>query len=150
MYPDQRVARFTGENFLPVRVHVREQAEEFQRLGKRYGVQWTPTILILDPSGEERHRIEGFLPAEDLLAQLALGLGHSAFARGEFGEAERRLREVVDRYPRSEAAAEALYWAGVSRYKATGDAAALADTARQFRARYADTSWAKKASVWGS
>jgi TolA-binding protein len=55
---------------------------------------------------------------------------------------------VVDRYPRSEAAAEARYWAGVSRYKATGEAAALADTSRQFKAGYADTSWAKKASVW--
>lgn len=149
MYPDPRVARFIGENFVPVRVHVREQADEFQRLGQRYGVQWTPTILVLDPSGTERHRIEGFLPAEDLLAQLELGLAHSAFARGEFAEAERRFRDVVERYPRSEAAAEALYWAGVSRYKATGDASALADTARQFKTRYTDTSWAKKASVWG-
>ncbi|MBA3258411.1 MAG: hypothetical protein H0T68_02960 [Gemmatimonadales bacterium] len=48
----------------------------------------------------------------------------------------------------SEAGAEALYWVGVSRYKASNDAAALADTARQFRERYQDTSWAKKASVW--
>ena len=31
----------------------------------------------------------------------------------------------------------------------TGDASALADTADQFRRRYQDTSWAKKASVWG-
>lgn len=135
---------------MPVRVHVKEQADAFQRLGGRYGVQWTPTILILDPSGTERHRIEGFLPAEDFLAQLALGLAHAAFARGAFDDAGRRFREVVERYPDSEAAAEALYWAGVSRYKATGDAAALADTARQFGARYTGTSWAKKASVWAA
>jgi TolA-binding protein len=79
---------------------------------------------------------------------LALGLGHSAFARGEFGEAERRFRQVSERHGDSEAGAEALYWAGVSRYKASNDAAALAETARQFRERYQDTSWAKKASVW--
>jgi hypothetical protein len=56
---------------------------------------------------------------------------------------------VVARHPDTEAAAEAQYWAGVARYKATGSAEALADTAKSFRQRYSGTSWAKKASVWG-
>lgn len=148
MYPDERVARLIDENFVPVRVHVREQGDEFKRLGERYGVQWTPTTLVLDPSGKERHRIEGFLPADDFIAQLTLGLGHVAFASGRFDEAERRFRALVETHPDSDAAAEALYWAGVSRYKATNDAAALSDTAQQFRDRYRDSPWAKKASVW--
>ncbi len=143
------MVRFVNENFVPVRVHVRNQADEFKRLGARYGVQWTPTILVLDSSGEERHRVEGFLPVEDLLAQLELGLALSEFARSNFAEAERRFREVVKRYAKSEVAPEALYWAGVARYKATGDAAALGETAKQFQERYQDSSWAKKASVWG-
>jgi hypothetical protein len=150
VYPDERVARLIEENFLPVRVHVREQKEEFKRLGERYGVQWTPAILLLDPTGKERHRIEGFLPADDFLAQLMLGLGHVAFGSGRFDEAEREFNKLVETRPDSDAAAEALYWAGVSRYKATNDATALRDTARQFRERYLDSSWAKKASVWGA
>ena len=48
-----------------------------------------------------------------------------------------------------EAAAEAQYWAGVSKYKGTNDATALKETAQAFKQRYQDTSWAKKASVWG-
>jgi hypothetical protein len=148
VYPAPRVTTFVADHFIPIRVHVREHADEFKRLGARYSAQWTPTILVLDPTGEERHRIEGFLPADDFLAQLALGLAHSAFTRGEFAEAERWFRDVVERYPTTEAGAEALYWAGVSRYKATGDATALADTAAKFRERYQETSWAKKASVW--
>ena len=148
MYPQQRVIGFVEQNFLPIRVHVRDQADEFKRLGARYGVQWTPTILVLDPHGEERHRVEGFLPADDLIPQLGLGLGRVAFAQGDFDRAERWFREVVDRYPNADAAAEALYWAGVARYKRTGDAAALAETARQFGELYRDTTWAKKASVW--
>jgi hypothetical protein len=55
---------------------------------------------------------------------------------------------VVDRHPHSDAAAEALYWAGVSKYKASGDASALADTARAFGERYTETTWAKKSSIW--
>jgi TolA-binding protein len=144
VYADPRVVEFISKNFVPVRVHVREQAAEYKRLGERYAAQWTPTILVLDAEGEERHRIEGFLPAEDFLAQLQLALAQSAFKRGVFDEAERHFRAVVERYPNTEAAPEALYWAGVSRYKGTGEAAALADTAAQFRGRYQETSWAKK------
>jgi hypothetical protein len=147
VYPDERVARLIQDNFIPVRVHVKDP--DFKRLSQRYNAPWTPTLLVLDPSGTERHRIEGFLPAEDLLSQLTLGLSHSAFGREQWDEAERRFREVVDRYPRSEAAPEALYWAGVSRYKGKGDAAALAETGREFTRRYQESSWAKKASVWG-
>jgi hypothetical protein len=150
VYPDERVAHLINQNFIPARVHVREQAEDYRRFGQRYGVQWTPTLLVIDPEGTERHRIEGFLPADDLMAQLLLGLGHSEFARERWDEAERRFREAVERFPRSDAAPEALYWAGVSRYKGKGDVAALAETGREFTNRYQDSSWAKKASVWKS
>jgi tetratricopeptide (TPR) repeat protein len=148
VYPDPAVIQLIDDQFVPVRVHVRDQADEFKRLGAKYNAQWTPTVLVIDSQGEERHRVEGFLPATDFLAQLALGLGHSAFARSDFAEAERWFRQVVERSPDTDAAPEALYWTGVARYKAAGDAAALRETAVQFRQRYKDTSWAKKASVW--
>lgn len=148
MWPDERVVRLVSDSFLPARVHVKEQAADFRRFGERYGARWTPTILILDPDGVERHRIEGFLPAEEFLAQLTLGLGHTAFQDGRWSDAERSFREVVDRFPKSDAAPEALYWAGVSRYKETKDPTALTETARAFGRRYQGTSWATKASVW--
>jgi len=149
VYPNFQVQRFVTEHFVPVRVHVKEQATDFRSLGDRYDAHWTPTTLVLDEDGEERHRVEGFLPADDFLGQLALGVAKAAFSRGHFAEAEEGFRQVPARHPDTDAAAEAQYWAGVARYKATGDASALADTARSFRERYAGTSWAKKASVWG-
>jgi TolA-binding protein len=106
--------------------------------------------LVIDASGEEQHRIEGFLPADEFLGQLALGRAKAAFAATDFQTAERLFRHVVDQYSNTDAAAEALSWAGVSRYKATADPAALNETARNFRDRYADSTRAKKASVWGS
>jgi len=148
VYSDPRVIDFIQQHFTPVRVHVRQNADEYKRLGSRFNAQWTPTTLIVDSEGNERHRVEGFLPADDFLAQLSLGLAHSAFARGSFQEAEPLFRDVVDTYPNTDAAPEALYWAGVSRYKGSGDAAALGETARAFSTRYTGTSWAKKASVW--
>lgn len=148
MYPDERVARFVTEHFIPVRIHVRDHADQWKRVGGQYGVQWTPTVLVVDPSGEERHRLEGYLPQDDFLAQLQLGRAKVAFAQERFDEAEKRFRMVVDRHADAESAPEAFYWAGVSRYKATNDATALAETARGFQQRYQNSSWAKKSSVW--
>lgn len=149
MYPDERVARFVSDHFLPVRVHVKDDAAEYQRLGSRFGAEWTPTILVVDLEGDERHRVEGFLPVDELLGQLELGLARVRLSAGSFTDAEELFQGVVRAHPDTEAAPEALYWAGVARYKATDDGTALAETARAFRDRYRDTPWAKKASVWG-
>ena len=114
---------------------------------ERFGAQWTPTVLIVDAPETERHRFEGFLPKEDYLAQLRLGLAHAARARGEFDDAAKRYREIADSAT-DDVAAEALYWSGVSRYKSTNDGAALAETAKAFQSRFTDSAWAKKSSVW--
>jgi outer membrane protein assembly factor BamD (BamD/ComL family) len=127
-----------------VRIHVREHPE----LMERFGANWTPTILVLDSEGVERHRIEGFLPADDFAAQLVLGLGHMAFALGDYAEAEKRFDQELRDYPATDSAAEAQYWKGVSRYKRTGNSAELTATYRAFQERYGNTPWAKKASVW--
>jgi hypothetical protein len=148
VYPDERVVRLVTSEFLPSRVHVRDPDGLYARVSERLNVHWTPTVLILDADGVERHRIEGFLPADDFLAQLKLGLGKTAFQRGEFEEAERWHRQVVADHPQSEPAPEALYWAGVAGYKGKGDASALSETAQAFASRYTDSAWAKKASVW--
>jgi hypothetical protein len=149
VWPDERVVRFVNESFLPARVHVKEDPEAFKRYGEEYNAQWTPTILELDPNGDEVWRIEGFLPNDDFLAQLMLGRAHMDFKQGKWAEAEKRFGEIVANLPNSDGAPEAQYWAGVSRYKATNDATALKTTAKAFTERYKDSSWAKKASIWG-
>ena len=148
MWPDERVARFVNEHFVAARAHVKQNPTDFQQFGERYQAQWTPTILELDAEGVEHHRIEGFLPPDDFLAQLMLGWARIAFHQQQFAEAEQRYRAIVEQLPESEAAAEALYWAGAAKYKATGDPTALKQTGEKFKQRYRDTAWAKKASVW--
>jgi len=145
VYPDERVAQFINRNFVSIKTHIKENKEAFGR----FGAQWTPTLIVLDSEGKEQYRFEGYLPPEDFLAQLEMGLARSAFERGGFPEAERRYREIAQKYPKSEVAAEALYWAGVSKYKATNDPAPLKQADRELKERYPESSWAKKASVWG-
>ena len=105
-------------------------------------------MVILDPKGEERFRIEGYLPRDEFRAQLELGLARVAFMSKQWAEAERRYAEVLDRYPNSQAAPDALYWKGVSHYKATNDHTVLGELPEQFRQKYPNTIWALKTAAW--
>ena len=105
-------------------------------------------MLILDPAGKERLRIEGYLPKTEFRAHLEMGLARIAFMNKQWGDAERRYAEVVERYPDSKVAPEATYWRSVSRYKATNDHTVLGEVAEQLKERYPDIVWALKASVW--
>lgn len=129
---------------MPVGSHIKEQGANFHR----FGAVWTPTILVLDPEGVERWRIEGYLPTAEFRAQLETGLARVAFVHQQWEEAERRYAEIVARYPQTAAAPEAVYWRGVSRYKGTKDHAALGAVADRFKEKYRESVWARKASVW--
>lgn len=109
---------------------------------------WTPTVLILDPNGEERHRIEGYLPVDEFRAELELALARVAFMSKNFADAERRYAAVLDRYPNTKAAPEALYWKGVSHYKTTNDHTVLSELPAMFRQKYPDSIWAMKSVAW--
>jgi hypothetical protein len=140
------VAGFIAENFIPVKIHIKENKEAFNR----FGATWTPTLIVMDPAGVERHRMEGFLPRDEFLPQLEFGLGKTDMAQNQFAEAEQRFRKIERDNPRSAIAPEALYWAGVAKYKGANDPGALKETANALRSHYAGSVWAKKAEVWAS
>ena len=104
--------------------------------------------MILDSKGVERHRIEGYLPTDEFRAQLELGLARVAFMSKNWADAERRYAAVLDRYPNSKSAPEALYWKGVSHYKATNDHTVLGTLPGEFREKYGDSIWAMKSAAW--
>lgn len=129
---------------MPVEAHIKEHPAYFHR----FDALWTPTVLVLDADGVERLRIEGYLPREEFRAQLEMGLARVAFMHKQWAEAERRYAGVVERHPDAKAAPEAIYWRGVSRYKATNDHTVLGEVPVQLKEKYADSVWAQKASVW--
>ena len=105
-------------------------------------------MLIHDHNGDERFRLEGYLPKDEFRAQLELGLARVAFMNKDWANAESRYTDVTERYPNSDAAAEALYWKGVSHYKATNDHTVLGELPEQFQQRYPDSIWALKTLAW--
>jgi hypothetical protein len=143
VYPTPAVTALIDEHFLPVRIHIKEQP----RMWHRFGIRWTPTVMVLSPDGDEVRRVEGYLPADELEAQLRLGLGYLAANKKDWAAAERWFGEAAES-PGTDAAPEGLYWRGVARYSASHDANELKATYQSFTRRYQDTSWAKRASIW--
>jgi outer membrane protein assembly factor BamD (BamD/ComL family) len=129
---------------VPLEAHIKEHPVYFHR----FDSVWTPTVLILDSNGVERFRLEGYLPKDEFRAWLELGLARVAFMSKNFAEAERRYAAVVDKYPESKSAPEALYWKGVSHYKATNDHTILGELPGQFQEKYPDSVWAQKTIAW--
>jgi hypothetical protein len=129
---------------VPVEAHIKEHPAYFHR----FDAVWTPTVLVLDSDGVERFRVEGYLSKDEFRAHLEMGLARVAFAHKRWAEAEQRYAWVIERHPDSKAAPEALYWKGVSHYKATNDHTVLGELPGQFKDKYPDSVWALKASVW--
>lgn len=129
---------------MPLAAHIKEHPAYFHR----FDAAWTPTVIILDPQGEERYRIEGYLPTDEFRAQLEMGLARVAFMSKDWADAEERYSAVLENYPTSKAAPEALYWKGVSHYKATNDHTVLGELPAQFQQKYPDSIWALKSVAW--
>jgi thioredoxin-related protein len=145
--PDPKVSKYVDRMFVPTAYEVSDP--NVQRILKQYGFEWTPTFIVADDSGNEIYRWIGYLPPGDFCAQMVLAEGRAAFKNKDWDRANKCYNLVVQKYPDSEAAPEALYYSGVARYEKTHDASNLAKTNKELQARYPTSSWAKKASVWG-
>jgi len=129
---------------VPLSAHIKEHPVYFHR----FDAVWTPSVLILDWNGVERFRLDGYLPKDEFRAQLELGLASVSFMNKKWADAERRYASLLERYPDSKAAPEALYWKGVSHYKATNDHTILGELPGMFRDKYPDSIWALKTLAW--
>ena len=127
-----------------MKAHIKEHPAWFHR----FDAVWTPTVLLLDSTGKERVRLEGYLPNNDFVAALMSGLGRIAFVRKEYNAAERLYGDLVARFDNTHFAAEAMYWRAVARYKATNDHTVLGKVAEELRNTYPSSVWASKAIPW--
>lgn len=139
-YPDESVVEFVVENLIPLQVK-----SNAQPMATDFNVKWTPTLITLDPDGKEHHRTVGFLPPEELVPSLLLGIAKCHFDRERFDEALRALNRLVERYPKSDAAPEAIYLRGVSLYKSTHNPKPLREAYEKLQQEYPSSQWTKRA-----
>jgi thioredoxin-related protein len=102
-YPDPRTIEFVNRYMIAVRAYTNSLAP----WATRFVIQYTPTVITLDGDGKEHHRTVGFLPPEEFIPSLMLGIGKADFDAKQFTKARAMLEWLLTEFPHSQAAAEA-------------------------------------------
>ena len=141
-YPNAGVAEFITSFMVPLQVLSDSQ------LAKDFRINWTPSILVLDFYGKEHQRTVGYLPPEEFIPSLLLGMGKVDFDTDQFNDAILHFDRMLAEYPNSLAAPEAIYLRGVCRYKASHDAKPLKEAYEKLKAQYPASEWVKRAEPY--
>lgn len=142
-YSTEGMGSFIDLNFIPVQIEVTNKA-----LMEKYGVSWTPTILVLDADGKEHYRVVGYVPPEEFIPLFMVGKARWALDTGNYALARATLEEMMTRCPHPRAAAEAIYFLGVARYKMDHDPKPLRTAYEELKANYADSEWFRRAEPY--
>jgi len=130
-------------SFIPLQFEITNQD-----MVNRFGVKWTPTLIILDQNEREHHRFTGFLGPDDFVAQIMLGRGKTEFDLDHFEQAMQCFQDILSRYPKTDAAPEAQYYLGVAKYKSSHDPKELKKGLEVLKRDYPTSEWTKKAQVY--
>lgn len=112
---------------------------------ERLGALWTPTTLFCDPDGRERHRLTGFWTAPEFAAQARLALGKVRYAQARWDEAEALFADTVAQRAATDAAPEAQYWLGATRYRRDPKSSGLREAWEALAARWPSSPWTTRA-----
>ena len=102
-YPDPATVQLFHDYLVAVRAQVHSEPV----LAQRFGVQYTPTVVILDEDGTERHRSIGFLPPQEFIPSILMAIGKVHYEGGRFKKAATVLGKLVSTYPQSSVVPEA-------------------------------------------
>ena len=142
-YPDSRVVEFVNSRVIPIQL-----LSDAKPYAHDFNVKWTPTVIVLDEDGKEHSRTVGFLPPEEFVASLLLGITKVYFDLNRLSEALTNAEKCIADYPKSRATPEAIYLQGVAGYKSTHDPKHLKATYQRLHAEYPASEWAERAQPY--
>ena len=142
-YIDSAVTSFITENLVPVRIMADDKV-----LGPRFGIKWTPSLLVLDSDGIEHYRTLGFYPPEDLIPSLLLGMGKAFFNQANRPVAVGCFKRIIAEYPKNSLAPEAIYMNGVSTFIQGHEVSHLVAIYDRLAAEYPDSPWLTRADPY--
>ncbi len=142
-YIDPSVIEFVNENVVPLRIPAGDP-----ELGPRYKVKWTPTLLIMNGEGVECYRTLGFYPPDELIPSLLLGIGKAKFDQPDRPSACNCFGRILNNFPKSPQAPEAVYLNGVANFIESHDVANLIGIYDRLAAEYPESSWLTRADPY--
>lgn len=138
-YPDLKVVEFVNETLIPI------QLQADSALAEDFTVRWTPTLIILDTNGKEHSRTVGYIAPEEFDSTMLLGMAKMHFDLRQFDPAVQCLEKIINAYPWSFAAPEAVYYHGVCGYKTTHKAEPLKKAYEHIAKKHPHNEWVKRA-----
>ncbi|HEY3277126.1 MAG TPA: hypothetical protein VGJ94_10935 [Syntrophorhabdaceae bacterium] len=142
-YPNEEVSEFISRNFVPLKLRF-----DAQPFAADFNVKWTPTMIVIDQEGREHMRSVGFLPPDELIPSLLLGMAKVFFDSDRFPEALPILEKVLFSFPKSGAAPEAAYLQGVAGFKGSHDPQFLKRAYEKLLSDYPGSEWVNRASPY--
>jgi hypothetical protein len=142
-YPDAKVIDFVNTNLVAIRVK-----SDSKPLADDFNIKWTPTFIVLDPSGKEHNRTVGFMPPEEFIPSLLLGIAKTWFDADQFPESIQFLDRLLSEYPKSGSAPEAVFLRGVTGFKTAHDGSMLKAASERLEKEYPGSEWAKRAAPY--
>jgi hypothetical protein len=139
-YPDKAVADFASNAVIPLRI-----PSDSEPLASQFMIKWTPTLVVLDASGKERWRSVGFIPAEEFVSTILLGVAKTYFDADQLEGCLKALDRIVTEFPKSCSAPEAVFWKGVAGYKSTHDPKPLRQAYDRLAAEFPASRWTQRA-----
>lgn len=133
-YPQLPVQELISKFTIPVQID-NSQSQNDELLRRIHHI-WTPDVRILDAERFELYRWDGFLPPAEFQARFITGLGYAHLRLRQFPQAEQHYVDALTRFSTSYAAPEALYYLGVTRYRANPDGNDLLTQWHQLTSRY--------------
>lgn len=142
-YSDDTVINFLNSEVVAIQVLF-----DSQPLATRYNLQWTPTIIVLDSDGKEYNRTVGFISPNEFIPFILLGIGKAYLELGKLEDAIKTFGKIIEKYPKSKAAPEAVYYKGVSGYKKTHDPSYLKSGYEELKNNYPESEWTARAEPY--
>lgn len=139
-YPKKEVIEFLNTTVIPV--HIPSDAKT---LADDFNLKWTPMLVVLDWNGKEHQRTIGFLPPEEFIPAILLGIAKIHFDHDQFYQSMAILDTILSNHGGSSAAPEAVYLKGVCGYKSTHNPSALKQAYEKLQATYPASEWTKRA-----
>lgn len=144
-YPQPEVRSLLAERFVCLKLETQSRAREIAAVVGSWPLVWTPTFFFGDRRGRFVRRTVGYLRPSHLLAELRLASGLVSLNERRPADAQADFAAACELYGESRAAAEALYWNGVAKFRLARDKRVLVPQWASLQRRFPDSAWAARA-----
>lgn len=141
-YPQTAVVEAIEAFCIPLKFDVTDPAAE--PILQRYRQVWTPDLRILEPTGNEVYRWNGYLPPFEFAPQLLSAVAQANFRLKRFDQAIDIYTDVLSRFPTSLAAPEAQYFLACARYRKSHESGDLLKGWYELEKTYPNSEWTVK------